>query len=47
MKKVVIENIDEEDGIAEALREVAEKIEEGYTNGVVGWSGATWYIEEE
>lgn len=44
---IVIEGIDEEDGLAEALREVAEKIEQGYTNGIVGYSSASWRIEEE
>ena len=31
---------------ADACREVAEKIEEGYTNGLVGWSSDSWSIDE-
>lgn len=32
---------------AEALREIADRIDEGYTNGIVGWSDDTWSIEED
>lgn len=46
--KIIIENIDPSDGsLEEALREVANKIEEGYTNGIIGYSNANWYIETE
>lgn len=31
---------------AEACRQVAELIEEGYTNGLVGWSADTWSIDD-
>ena len=30
---------------ADACREVADRIEEGYRSGIVGWSGDTWSIE--
>lgn len=39
-------NIEDIDNAAEACREVAEKIEEGYTSGIIGWSGDTWEMEE-
>lgn len=47
MKKIIIDYIEDEDGPIEcALREVADRIEEGYTHGIIGYSGATWEIIE-
>ncbi len=50
MKKITEIYINLSDGykhdeIADALRGIAESIEEGYTSGIVGWSSINWYIE--
>lgn len=39
-------NVEDIKDAAEACREVAKLIEEGYTNGFIGWSADTWVIEE-
>lgn len=38
-------NIESQKDAANACREVAKAIDEGYTNGIVGWSGKTWAIK--
>jgi hypothetical protein len=42
----IIINVDDPDDYAEACRVVARQIEEGYTNGLIGWSANSWSIEE-
>lgn len=42
-----IEDIDDLDNVAEACREVAQKIEEGYTCGIIGCSADTWEFDKE
>ena len=47
MAKIII-NIDsdfDDNDAANACREVADLIEEGYTNGILA-NGKTWYIEQ-
>ena len=31
--------------VADGLRIIAEKIEEGYTSGIAGWSDLSWDID--
>jgi len=45
MAQIVIE-VSDIDNAADACREVAEQIENGYTNGLVGWSADSWSIEQ-
>ena len=45
MATIIINVTDAEDA-ANACREVAEAIEQGYTNGLIGWSADTWEIED-
>ena len=45
MATITIEVSDIDDA-ASACREVADKIEEGYHNGIIGWSCDTWSLEE-
>ncbi len=45
MAQIVIE-IEEIEDAANACREVANLIEQGYTNGMIGYSGDTWSLEE-
>ena len=42
----IIINVDDISDAAEACREVAGLIDEGYTNGIIGVSGDTWEIDE-
>lgn len=42
----IIINVDDIDDAAEACREVAEAIDEGYHSGIIGVSGDTWEIEK-
>ena len=44
MARIVIE-VENILDAAEACREVADKIEQGYRGGIVGWSGDTWQVE--
>lgn len=49
IKKINI-NLDEvvsEYELAEILRDIAEKVEDCYTQGIVGWSAVSWNIECE
>ena len=39
---IEVENIED---AAQACREVAEQIDQGYSNGIIGCSGDTWSIE--
>ena len=39
-------NIENPDDVRCALEEVANSIEQGYTNGFIGCSGDTWEINE-
>ena len=45
MAQIVIEFGDVNDA-ADACRYVANLIDDGYTNGIIGCSGDSWYIEE-
>lgn len=45
MAQIII-NVDDIENAADACREVADKIEEGYTSGLVGCSCDTWSIEK-
>lgn len=40
-------NVDDIEDAATACREVANLIEEGYTNGTIGCSGDTWEIDKD
>lgn len=42
---LIINDIDDSDGIVEAVREVAQAIEDGYSGGIVGCSGASWSLD--
>lgn len=44
MKLVIDEMILEDASVV--LEEIAEKITQGYTNGIVGCSTTTWYVED-
>lgn len=44
MAKIIIEVSDIDDA-ANYCREVAEKIEEGYSSGLVGWTDDAWSLE--
>ena len=44
MAQIIIE-IEDKNDAADACREVAQLIEDGYTNGMIGCSGDTWSIE--
>lgn len=46
-KAIKIWGIGENDDEASILREVANSIEEGYTNGLVGCSTVEWEVEEK
>jgi ABC-type methionine transport system ATPase subunit len=41
--EIEIENIED---AAQACREVADAIEQGYMGGIIGYSGDTWGIED-
>ena len=41
-----VENIEEEE-MAEAIKIVAEHIEQGYSSGIIGCGTADWWIEKE
>lgn len=45
MATITIEVENREDA-AQACREVAELIEQGYHSGLVGWSSDSWEIED-
>lgn len=45
MATIIINVTDVEDA-AEACREVAQQIENGSTNGIIGWSCDTWEIDD-
>ena len=40
-------NVEDPNDAAEACREVANAIEDGYTSGIIGWSGDTWEFDKE
>lgn len=45
MATIIINVTDVEDA-ADACREVAEQIEQGNTNGLIGWSADSWEIDD-
>ena len=46
MANIIINNIPEDEDYAEACRWVAKAIDNGETNGILGWSSIDWYIEK-
>ncbi len=46
MKKIIITNIPNKENEAEVLRQIADDIEAGYTNGLVGCTTIEWSIEK-
>ena len=47
MKKIIIEHIPNNENEAEVLRQIANDIEAGYTNGLVGCTTIEWSIEKQ
>ena len=47
MKKIIVTNIPNKENEAEVLRQIADDIEAGYTNGLVGCTTIEWLIEKE
>lgn len=45
MAQIIIE-IEDVNDAADACREVANLIDEGYTNGIIGCSGDTWTLDD-
>ena len=45
MATIVI-NVTNREDAADACREVANLIEQGYTNGLIGWSADSWEIDD-
>lgn len=40
-------NIEDVNDAADACREVADKIDEGYTSGLIGFSSDSWELNED
>ena len=40
-------NIEDVNDAADACREVADKIDEGYTSGLISFSGDSWELNED
>ena len=47
MKEIIVTNIPNKENEAEVLRQIADDIEAGYTNGLVGCTTIEWSIEKE
>lgn len=47
MKKIIITDIPNNENEAEVLRQIANDIEAGYTNGLVGCTTIEWSIEKQ
>lgn len=47
MKKIIITDIPNDENEAEVLRQIANDIEAGYTNGLVGCTTIEWSIEKQ
>ena len=47
MKKIIVTNIPNKENEAEVLRQIANDIEAGYTNGLVGCTTIEWSLEKE
>lgn len=45
MATITIE-VEERENAADACREVANLIEQGYSSGIIGWSGDSWDIDD-
>ena len=40
-------NVEDINDAADACREVAQSIENGYTSGIIGYSGDTWELDKD